>query len=118
MSKSLFAAAAALTLAAGAAAVFSPAQAKPRHRPVVPALILYDRADFRGYSVVLTRDAPNLKPFRMNDKAQSAAVRGGGRWLLCEHPEFQGRCVMLSSSDPNLRRVGLANQVSSVRRVR
>lgn len=116
MSKRLFAAAAALTLAAAAA--FSAAEAKPKHRPVVPALILFDHANFQGRSVVLTRDAPNLKPFRFNDLAQSAVVRGGERWVLCEHPDYQGRCVMLSSNDPNLRRVGLANQISSVRRAR
>jgi hypothetical protein len=99
-----------------AAAIAAPAVAKPP-RPV-PALVLFDRANFTGYSVVLTRDAPRLAPFRFDDKAQSAVVRGGGRWLLCEHPEYRGRCIMLSANDPNLRRVGLANQVSSVRRVR
>src|SRR5687768_2540006 len=51
---------------------------------------LYDQPNFQGNSVTITQSAPDLGKWRFNDRAQSA--RFEGRWLICEHDDFKGRC--------------------------
>ena len=48
-----------------------------------------------------------------NSQAGSAQVVG--RWELCDEPGFKGRCVTVTSDVRDLARVGLRDQVSSVR---
>ena len=51
---------------------------------------LYDQPNFQGNSVTITQSTPDLGRWRFNDRAQSAKFNG--RWLICEHDEFRGRC--------------------------
>jgi hypothetical protein len=76
-------------------------------------LVLFDRVNFAGRSLTLTDDEPNLR-FFSND-AGSVQVQGG-RWELCDQPRYGGRCATITESERDLRRLGLRDRVSSVRR--
>ncbi len=76
-------------------------------------LVLYERVNFAGRSLTLEDDEPNLR-FFSND-AGSVEVQGG-RWQLCDQPRYGGRCATITESERDLRRLGLRDRVSSVRR--
>ncbi|WP_293353721.1 beta/gamma crystallin-related protein [Phenylobacterium sp.] len=73
---------------------------------------LYDQPNFQGNSVTITQSAPDLGKWRFNDRAQSA--RFEGRWLICEHDNFKGRCQEVRGEVANLHTLGLMAQVSSM----
>jgi hypothetical protein len=75
-------------------------------------IVLYEQPNFRGRSQVIDRDLASLVFF--NNDAGSIAVEGG-RWELCDQPRYGGRCVTITEDVPDLRRLRLNNQVSSVR---
>jgi hypothetical protein len=62
------------------------------HAAFAGELTLFSDSNFRGQRVTIDRDAPNLSAFDFNDRASSVVV-GSGRWLLCEHANFGGRCA-------------------------
>jgi hypothetical protein len=62
------------------------------HAAFAGELTLFSDSNFRGQRVTIDRDAPNLSDFDFNDRASSVVV-GSGRWLLCEHANFGGRCA-------------------------
>lgn len=96
------------TAALAAAALAGAAQAQPRGGTAT----LYDQPNFQGNSVTITRSASDLGKWRFNDRAQSARLQG--RWLLCEHDDFRGRCQEVRGDVPNLHSYGLMAQVSSM----
>ena len=65
------------------------------------------------------RDVPDLGREKIGDQASSVRVRSG-RWLLCEHANYRGRCQELAPSGrcESLERYGLDNKVSSLKRVK
>ena len=78
---------------------------------------LYAWDGFRGPTYGINWDTPNLDPYGFNDRAQSVIVERG-RWELCSDAYFAGRCTVLTPGQyPSLAAMGLANSVSSVRRV-
>lgn len=95
--------------ALAALALTSAAQAQPFR---AGSATLYDQPDFQGSSVTITQSAPDLGRWRFNDRAQSA--RFEGRWLICEHDDFRGRCQEVRGEVPNLHTYGLMAQVSSM----
>lgn len=107
MTKTLFAAALAATLAG--AALCGGASAQPYRGG---SATLYELPDFQGRSVTITQSTPDLGKWRFNDRAQSARFQG--RWLICEHDDFRGRCQEVRGDVPNLHQYGLMAQVSSL----
>ena len=110
----------ALALAA-AAALAAPAAAQPWQPDFARSggpgsLTLFHDAGFGGGALTLDQDAPSLVPFRFNDAASSAQTNGGV-WELCEHVYFQGRCWRVGGAEPDFRRLGANDTVSSARRV-
>src|SRR5215470_16774096 len=80
-------------------------------------LTLYEGENFRGRSFTANGQVNNLDGTGFNDRASSAII-DHGRWQLCEHADFGGRCVVLQPGQyPSLANAGLNNQVSSMRRV-
>lgn len=73
---------------------------------------LYELPNFQGRAVTITEATPDLGRWRFNDRAQSA--RFEGRWRVCEHDDFKGRCQELSGPVENLHTYGLFNQASSL----
>jgi hypothetical protein len=75
----------------------------------------FERDGFAGRSFTTDRPIGNLERFGFNDRASSVVVRSG-RWEVCEDARFSGRCAVLRPGRyPDLRAMGLNNQVSSVR---
>jgi len=80
-------------------------------------LTLYEGENFHGRSFTANGIVTNLDKTGFNDRASSAIVEHG-RWELCEHADFGGRCIVLRPGQyPSLAYAGLNNQVSSMRRV-
>ncbi|HEY8050865.1 MAG TPA: beta/gamma crystallin-related protein [Ramlibacter sp.] len=77
-------------------------------------ITLYDGDGFRGRAVTINGPVRNLERMDFNDHTSSIVVERG-RWVVCEHARFEGRCVILRRGNyPNLREFGLNNQISSV----
>lgn len=74
--------------------------------------------NFRGKSATYRQDVPDLQPLGLNDKVSSLRVGRGEQWEVCEHANYQGRCVVVSGNEADLRRNSWNDLISSFRRVR
>jgi len=54
----------------------------------------YEGEGFRGRALAANRTINNFSEIGFNDRASSVIVERG-RWEVCEHANFQGRCVVL-----------------------
>lgn len=80
------------------------------------AVVLYKKEDFNGESQTIYDQESDLHDVGFNDKASSVEIRYG-RWDFCSRANFQGDCVTLGPGRySSLKRMGLNNEVSSVRR--
>src|SRR5438105_11486047 len=78
-------------------------------------ITLYEGEGFRGRAITTNDRLWNLDRTGMNDRVSSIVVERG-RWEVCEHARFEGRCVVLRRGNyPSLREFGLNKQISSVR---
>lgn len=76
-------------------------------------LTLFTDVEFRGRPVTLVGSTPNLFDRGFNDRASSMIVQSG-RWELCEHVNFGGRCVAVGPGEyRNMDQ--FSDRVSSVR---
>lgn len=98
-------------LLAAMAALALPAAADNNRRG--GGLTLYDGAGFRGEAVSFNGAVARLPSARFNDRAGSVSVSGS--WELCSDSNFRGRCEIVSGDVGDLRRIGLNNNVSSIR---
>ncbi|MEO7391325.1 MAG: beta/gamma crystallin-related protein [Ramlibacter sp.] len=99
-----------LKLALGAAALVLASQAMAQ-------ITFYEGEDFRGRAVTVDRRLGDMGREGFNDRASSIVI-DRGRWEVCEHNRFEGRCVVLRrGSYPSLRAMGMDNRISSVRPV-
>ena len=81
-------------------------------RPVA-RIVLYDNNTFRGRSIGITQNTPDLVRRRFSDVA-SAARSQGGVWELCSEPNYGGTCVT-TNTDLVLSAEGVDNTIASVR---
>jgi hypothetical protein len=87
----------------------------PRANPAGDIELFAD-ADFKGRVFGSKRDVANLGPTDFNDRASSVIVNSG-QWELCTDGQYGGRCSVFGPGRyPGLG--GLANQISSLRRIR
>ena len=78
-------------------------------------ITLYEGEGFRGRAVTANDRLWNLDRLDFNERTSSIIV-DRGRWEVCEHPRFEGRCVILRRGNyPSLREFGMNNVISSVR---
>src|SRR5437870_3122685 len=78
-------------------------------------ITLYEGEGCRGRAVTTNERMGNLDRIDFNDRASSVVV-DRGRWEVCEHARFEGRCVVLRRGNyPSLREFGMNNVISSVR---
>lgn len=84
--------------------------------PVAHAQVtFYSQPGFSGRAYSVGGTDANLARSGFNDRASSAIVERG-RWEVCEHAGFGGRCVVLRRGQyPTLASMGLDNRISSVR---
>ena len=95
----------------------------PPPPPVVVApppngdIVFYEHPGFHGRGLGTSGEIDNLMRYGFNDRASSVVVFEG-HWEVCEDRDFYGRCMILRPGRyPDLRDMGLDNQISSVRRV-
>jgi uncharacterized lipoprotein YbaY len=81
-------------------------------------LTIFADRNFRGRSATLREDTPNLQAIGVNDAVSSLQVGPGEQWEVCEHANYQGRCVVVSGSESDLRQSGWNDMISSARRLR
>jgi len=84
---------------------------------VAAQVTFYEVEGFRGRSFTIDERVGNFDRSGYNDRASSIVVEHG-RWEVCEHARFEGRCVVLRrGSYPSLREMGMDNVISSARPV-
>ena len=82
---------------------------------VAAEVTFYEAPDFRGRAFTASGAIDNFARTGFNDRASSVVVERG-RWEVCEHAHFEGRCVVLRpGSYDSLAGMGMNNQISSVR---
>ena len=75
----------------------------------------YEGESFRGRAFTTDKQVNNFARKGFNDRASSVVV-DRGRWEVCEHANFGGRCVVLRrGSYDSLQRLGMVDTISSVR---
>ena len=88
--------------------------------PVAPAVgqaTFYEQENFQGRSFSTARPVENLRRSEFNARASSVVV-AGGRFEVCDEPQFGGRCVVLRPGRyPSVASLNLDNRVASVRDV-
>jgi uncharacterized protein YcfJ len=78
---------------------------------------LYEYEGLRGQVFTADRPITDLARYGFNDRASSIVVQRG-QWEVCEHQNFQGRCMTLRPGQyPSLAAMGMNNKVSSFRRI-
>ena len=90
--------------------------AQQRQRGSVGITIFTD-SNFRGKSATFREDVSDLVRHGLNDKISSLIVAPGEQWEVCEHTNYQGRCVVVSGEEPELKRHSWSDVISSFRRV-
>ena len=80
------------------------------------AVTLYVDSNGRGPSFGLNREIRDLSRYRFNDNVSSISIRSG-RWEVCEHANFQGRCQIIDASVDKLNGFRLNDNISSIRPV-
>lgn len=81
-------------------------------------VVLFEDPNYQGRSFEVNGDMPDLGAVKFNDKASSIQIgRTGGRWEICEHANYQGRCSRLDADQAVLPREW-NDAISSIRRVR
>src|SRR3569832_1092151 len=76
---------------------------------------LYEHDGFRGRAVTVNDRGGNLDRIGMNDRVSSIVVERG-RWEVCEHARFEGRCFILRRGNyPSLHEIGMNDKISSIR---
>jgi Beta/Gamma crystallin len=80
-------------------------------------LTVFADSNFRGKTQTFRRDVSDLARYGLNDRISSLRVGPGEQWEVCEHANYQGRCVVVSGEEPDLGRNSLSDIISSFRRV-
>jgi len=79
-------------------------------------ITFYEHQGFRGPAFTVTGTDSSFS-LAHNDRASSAVVEGG-RWEVCEHARFEGKCVVLvPGSYDTLKSMDMNNAISSARPV-
>ncbi len=80
-------------------------------------ITVYEHPDFRGTSVTLREEIPDLRRHDLNDKITSLEIDGNQAWELCQDVNFGGRCRVFDFTVEDLREEGWNDRVSSIRPV-
>jgi hypothetical protein len=102
------AAGAAIAATFGLGALAAPAHAQ--------TLELFDGTNFAGFSQQFRGEVGDLGRTGFNDQARSLRFTSGA-WEVCEHANFEGRCVTVERPVEDLAAIGLNRQISSFRPV-
>ena len=89
----------------------------PAPPPQAGDIVFFEHVGFQGRDLGTSGEIDNLTRYGFNDRASSVIVFEG-RWEVCEHADFGGRCMILRPGRyPDLRAMGMNDRLSSVRRI-
>lgn len=74
---------------------------------------LYRDGSLRGAQAFIDGPVANLHYIGFDDTASSIAITSG-TWLICEHPDFRGRCEVVDQTVYNLNLLDLNDRISSI----
>lgn len=77
-------------------------------------LTLFEHSNRNGVSLGTNRSIRDLSQYGFNDVGSSLRIREG-RWEVCEHANFRGRCEIVDASSARLD--GFNDRISSIRRI-
>tara|TARA_R110001606_G_scaffold29527_4_gene91970 strand:+ start:1863 stop:3452 length:1590 start_codon:yes stop_codon:yes gene_type:complete len=77
---------------------------------------LYVDSNGRGASLGINRGVRDLSRYRFNDNVSSLNIKSG-KWEVCEHANFKGRCEIIDASTGKLNGLRLNDNISSIRPV-
>lgn len=78
-------------------------------------ITFYEGEGYRGRAFTTKQRVGDFERYGFNDQASSVVV-DKGRWEVCEHARFEGRCAVLRrGSYDSLRSIGLNDRISSAR---
>jgi uncharacterized protein YcfJ len=78
-------------------------------------ITFYEGEGFHGRAFATSNAVPNFDRTGFNDRTSSIVV-DKGRWEVCEHANFRGRCAVLRhGSYDTLTALGMGDKISSVR---
>jgi hypothetical protein len=83
-----------------------------------PGVALFDDPGYRGRTLMLVVDAPDLLGTGLDRQVTSLQLAAGEVWQICSERQYYGRCETVTSSEPDLRRLGWNDAIASLRRVR
>jgi hypothetical protein len=94
-----------------------------RYRPYPngrgPTATLYEGPGFRGRSIEVYGETPNLADTRFNDRVGSIRFgRRSGPWQICADSRFRGRCVVVRDDLRDANEIGMGSAISSLRPAR
>lgn len=85
--------------------------------PAFAEVTFYEGEDFRGRAFTTNKAVSDFNRSGFNNRASSVIV-DKGQWEVCDDIGYRGRCVILrEGSYESLKRLGVNNELSSVRRV-
>ena len=79
-------------------------------------LVVYEHANFGGWSVPIDSDVYDLGPLRINNQISSMQVTSG-RWLVCSEIGYRGHCETINGTVNSANYLRLNDQISSIRRI-
>lgn len=79
-------------------------------------VLLFEDSGYQGRVYEVIGDIPDLSVVGFNDKASSIKIQRG-KWEICEHANYQGRCSRLDADQVVLPREW-NDQITSIRRVK
>lgn len=82
--------------------------------PVPLEVIVYDKTDFKGTSLRISRAVADLGKLKFDNKVASLQILGSGDWVLCENRNYQGRCARVQLQAASLKLFQLNDRVSSL----
>ena len=83
------------------------------------SVTLYGGRNWRGPSVRIDGEAPNLGSTGLNDRIGSIQLdRRSGPWIVCTDANYRGRCMTIDRSVRDTRDIGMRDSISSLRPAR
>jgi hypothetical protein len=82
--------------------------------PVPLEIIVFDKPDYKGTSLRISRAVADLGKLKFDNKVASLQIIGAGDWVLCENRNYQGRCARVQLQAVNLKLFQLNDRVSSL----
>ena len=78
-------------------------------------ITVFEHPDFRGDSVTLRDEIPDLRQHGLNDRISSLEVDGNQAWEACRDVNFGGGCRVFTGTIEDLREEGWNDRISSLR---